>query len=349
MVSRDRLCKLILVLVVGCLLLSGCAGQQETGGEEEQKVEPITLVATHVLEMDHPLQKGFEKFKELVEERTDGQIQIEIYSSAVLAEESEALKALQDGTIDITSVSAAPVTGFVKEFMACDLPFLFANYEEAWSFYEGPVGDLLLEKAGEVGLVGLAWWENGFRNFTNNVRPIASPEDMRGLKIRTMASPVHMASVRALGADPTPIDFGELYTALQQGVVDGQENPIPNIYTSRFHEVQKYLTLSNHFHDPSPTFISAKTWAKLTSEQQQIMKEAALEAGAYMRQLVKEDAEALTEKLREEGIEVTELTPEQVKAFQEATKDVYKEFIDEIGADFLDQFLKGAGRPGLEG
>ena len=136
-----------------------------------------------------------------------------------------------------------------------------------------------------------------------------------------------MASV-STGADPTPIDFGELYTALQQGIVTVRE-PHSQHYTSRFHEVQKYLTLSNHFHDPSPTFISAKTWAKLTSEQQQIMKEAALEAGAYMRQLVKEDAEALTEKLREEGIEVTELTPEQVKAFQEATKDVYKEFIDE--------------------
>lgn len=299
----------------------------------------MTLTVSHVLGPTHPYQPGFERMAEIVKEKTNGEIIFNIFHSASLAEEEQAIEALQMGTIDITTVSAAPLTAFVKEFMACDFPFMFSSSQEAFNFYDGEIGDILLEKTEEIGLVGLCWWENGFRNLTNNVRPITMPENLKGLKIRTMYSPVHMASIEALGASVTPISFGELYSALQQGVIDGQENPVANIHAMRFYEVQKYLTLSRHFHDPSPTFISAKTWEKLNEEQRKIIKEAAIEARDYMRQLGIEQEDSLIEELKKEGMEVTVLIPEQLNAFKDATKDVWKGFEDQIGKEFLDKFL----------
>jgi len=313
---------------------------------EAPKAEPekIKLVAAHVLAPGHPYQAGFEKLAEIVKEKTNGQVEIEIHHSAALGEEEQMIESLQMGTIDFSTISAAPMTAFVKEYMACDLPFTFATPEEAYKFYDGEIGDILLEKTESIGLVGLAWWENGFRNFTNNVRPIATPEDMKGLKIRTMNSPVHMASVKALGGDAVPVPFGELYSALQQNVIDGEENPIANIHSSRFYEVQKHLSLSRHFYDPSPLFISKKTMDKLTPEQQTIIREASIVARDHMRNVANEQEAGLIEDLAKQGMVVTKLTPEQIKAFQDATKDVYKDFVDEIGEDFLNQFYKAAGR-----
>lgn len=339
--------KIALLIIVTMLvfMLVGCGGsKQQSGTDTETKAEPMRLVASHVLGPTHPYQPGFEKMAEIVKERTNGEIIIEIFHSASLAEEEEAIEALQMGTIDITTVSAAPMTGFVKEYMASDLPFIFASSEEAFAFYDGTIGDKLFELTEPIGLVGLAWWENGFRNFTTKNRAIYSPDDMKGLKLRTMNSPVHMASVRALGADAVPIPFGELYSALQQGVVDGQENPVANIHAMRFYEVQGYTILSRHFHDPSPTFISQKTWDKLNDEQKKIIKEAAIEARDYMRQIGIEQEASLIEELKQQGMEVIELTPEQIKAFQDATKDVYKQFESQIGTEYLELFFKELGR-----
>ena len=353
---------LILVLLL-TLSLVGCGGGS-TGGQEaaapesqeteapetqepaapESSGEPMKLIASHVLGPTHPYQPGFELMAEIVKERTNGQIEIEIFHSATLAEEEESIEALQMGTIDITTVSAAPMTGFVKEYMACDLPFIFATPEEAFAFYDGPVGDRLFELTEPIGLVGLAWWENGFRNFTTRNTLIDTPDDMQGLKMRTMSSPVHMASIRALGGNAVPIPFGELYSALQQGVVDGQENPVANIHAMRFDEVQDYVILSRHFHDPSPLFISQLTWDKLDAEQKQIIQEAAIEARDHMRSVGIEQEAGLIEEIRANGTEVIELTPEQVRMFQDATKDVYKEFEDQIGEEFMQFFFEGLGR-----
>jgi len=339
---------LILGLLFLLVLSAGCGGKpteaESAPAESEAQPEKIKLVAAHVLAPSHHYQAGFEKMKEIVEAKTNGQIEIEIHPSATLGEEEEEIEGLQMGTIDLSTVSAAPMTAFVNEYMACDLPFMFASPEEAYAFYDGPIGDELLKLTEPIGMIGLAWWENGFRNFTNNKRPIVTPEDMKGLKMRTMNSPVHMASVKALGADATVIPFGELYSALQQGVVDGEENPVGNIHANRFYEVQKYMTLSRHFYDPSPLFISTKTWEKLTDEQKQIVKDAAIVARDYSRQVANENEAGLIAEMEAAGLEVTVLTPEQIQAFQDATKDVYKEFEDAIGKDFLAKFFKAAGR-----
>ncbi|MBN1333274.1 MAG: DctP family TRAP transporter solute-binding subunit [Synergistales bacterium] len=302
----------------------------------------MELVAAHVLAPDHPYQMAFERMAEIVKSKTNGEIIITTHHSAALGEEPQEIEALRMGTIHLTTISAAPLTGFVKEYMACDLPFMFKTVQDAYKFYDGEIGQELFDKTEKIGLIGLAWWDNGFRNFTNNVRPLRKPEDFKGLKMRLMNSPVHMASVRALGGNPVPIDFGELYTAMQQGVVDGQENPVANIFLNRFYEVQKYLSLSKHFYDPSPTFISGKTWEKLTPEQKEIMKEAAVEARDYMRALLNDKEAGMIEELKKEGMEVTYLTEEETEAFQEATKDVWKEFKDDIGEEFLMKFLDKA-------
>jgi TRAP-type transport system periplasmic protein len=336
---------LILVFSVGC----GSSGQKapntgSSGSAPAEQPKKLKLVAAHVLAPTHHYQAAFEKMNEVLKEKTKGQIELVINHSAILGEEEEEIEGLQMGTINLATVSAAPLTGFVKEYMACDLPFMFSSPEQAYKFYDGPIGDELLKLTERIGLVGLAWWENGFRNFTNNVRPITTPADMKGMKIRTMNSPVHMASVKALGANPTVIPFGELYSALQQGVVDGEENPVGNIHANKFYEAQKYLTLSRHFYDPSPIFISKKTWDTLTDEQKKIMKEAAIIARDHSRKVANDNEAGLIKDLESKGMKVTVLTPDQVKAFQDATKDVYKDFVDKTGKDFLDKFLKAAGR-----
>lgn len=333
------------LIIVVAMAFTGCGSSSEgTDGDGQQSAEKIVLKAGHGAAPDSLNGFAFDKMNEILNEKTNGQIQIEVHPNESLGTEVQMLEQLQLGTLDLASISGAPVTGFVKEFMACDLPFLFATPEDAYAFYDGEIGDKLFEKSEAVGLIGLAWWENGFRNFTNDTRPITSPSDMKGMKIRTMQSQVHMASVNALGASATPIAFGELYSALQQGVIDGEENPVHQINEQKFYEVQKYLTISRHFYDPSPLFISPKTLDKLTDEQKQIIKDAAIEARDAMRDRCNEQEQQIIDEMAAKGVEVTVLTPDQVKAFQDATKDVYKGFVDKIGSDFLDEFLKAAGR-----
>lgn len=337
---------LVLILMV-TFAIAGCGNTQDGKNNQStdaQNGKKIVLIAGHGAAPDSLNGFAFDKMNEILNEKTNGQIQIEVHPNESLGTEAQMLEQLQLGTLDLASISGAPVTGFVKEFMACDLPFLFASPEEAYAFFDGEIGNELFEKSKAVGLVGLCWWENGFRNFTNNKRPITSPADMKGMKIRTMQSQVHMASVNALGASATPIAFGELYSALQQGVIDGEENPVHQINEQKFYEVQKYLTISRHFYDPSPLFISPKTLNKLTDEQIQIVKDAAIESRDAMRNRCNEQEQQIIDDLKAKGVEVTVLTPDQVKAFQDATKDVYKGFVDKIGSDFLDKFLKAAGR-----
>lgn len=343
-VRNYALLGLIMVFVVSVI---GCGGDQQTGDQaanDQQPVSKIVLKAGHGAGPDSLNEFAFNKMNDIIKEKTNGQIEIEIHGNEALGTEVQMLEQLQLGTIDLVTTSGAPVTGFVKEFMVCDLPFTFASSDEAYAFYDGEIGQALFEKANASGMVGLAWWENGFRNFTNNSRAIASPADMTGLKIRTMQSQVHMASVNALGANAVPIAFGELYTALQQGVVDGQENPLTLIKEQKFYEVQKYLTISRHVYDPSPLFISPKTLDKLTDEQVAIVKEAALEARDAMRIRSNEQEKQIIADLKAGGMQVTELTPEQVKAFQDATQDIAKEFRDKIGSEFLNDFLTATGR-----
>ncbi len=299
------------------------------------------LVAAHVLDQTHPVHQGFVEMDRLLKELSGGAMALDIFPSSALGDEEPTLEAMKmGGTIDLSAPSAAPVSIYAKQFLVCDFPYSFLNYDQVWKFYDGEFGEYLYKQLEGSGIKGLAWWDNGFRNLTTTNKPINSLADLKGMKIRTMSSPVHMASMNALGAAATPVPFGELYSALQQGVAEGQENPVANILGNKFYEVQKYLMMSRHFFDPSPLLISQKTWDSLTPEQQGWVKEAAVKAGEYMRQVsIDEEAEKLAQ-LEKEGMTVIPFSEEQLKAFQEATKDVYKGFINDVGQDCIDLYMK---------
>jgi len=295
-----------------------------------------TLQVGHVLAPTHPYQTGLEKFAELVAEKTDGDLEIQAYHSSQLGDEREMIESLQFGVLDMSLISTAPLSGFTKKFQVFDLPFIFQTREEAYAVLDGEIGTELLESLEEKNIIGLTYWENGFRHVTNSKRKIEKPEDLKGLKIRLMQNPVHMDSFKAMGALPTPMGFGELFTAMQQGTVDGQENPLAIIDTSKFYEVQDYLSLTGHFYAASPLLVSKSVWQSLSESEQNAIQEAAYEARDFERNLVKKMDNELIDELKETGLEITEVDK---SIFQESTSSVYDKYEDQIGTELLNRVL----------
>jgi tripartite ATP-independent transporter DctP family solute receptor len=313
----------ILVATLLCLAMCLSAGAA---------LAELKLKAGHTLAPDHPYQMGLERFAELVKERTNGEISIDVFHSSQLGSERELIEALQMGTVDVTIVSTAPLAGFTNEFLVYDLPFLFPDTATARRVLDSPFGQKALDSVSNIGLVGLVYFENGFRHVTNSKLPLVKPSDMQGLKIRTMENKIHMASFRVLGATPTPMAFGELYTALQQKTIDAQENPVPIIFTSKFYEVQKYCSLTGHFYAPTPFFFAQAAWERLSDEQKAIVKQAAAEARDYERGLIDQQNADFVSQLKDLGLEIIEIDK---PVWIEAMKPVYDEFAPTIGADTL--------------
>jgi len=327
--------------MITALFLAACSGG--TASESEEKVtasssgEPQILRVSIGVNDQHPEYEGIKKFKELVESKTED-FEIELYHSGQIADDRSAIEMLQLGSLDITVPSTSPLVNFVKEFGAFDLPFTIPNEEVADELLDGEFGDKMLSLVEDQNLVGLAWWENGFRNLTNDVRPVAKIEDLDGLKIRTMENAIHLDAWKALGANPTPMAFTELFTAMQQGTVDGQENPYPTIELSQYAEVQKHVSGTNHVYTPFIFLFSKPVWDKLTSEQQEILSEAAVEAGKFNRERNRAVADESLEKLKE-SMTYTEITPDEQKRFQEAVKPVIEQHADSIGKETVDEYL----------
>lgn len=286
------------------------------------------------------------RMADTLKELSGGTMELECHTDGALGDEDALVESISNGTIDMIFCAGAALQGYIPQFQLIDLPFSFATKEEAFEYLDGDVGKYLFELADEkLNIHGLVYLENGLRCFSNSVRPIETPEDMKGLKMRCMPSQVYMDMYEALGASATVIPYGELYTALQQGVVDGQENPLGNIYSMRFYEVQKYITVDNHVYDPDILFISNEAWNKLNDQQKAWLEEASAKALQESR----DNVGCMTQQeyidfFRENGCEVTELTPEQHEMFVEATKDVYKNFVDSIGEKGIDLYLKATGR-----
>jgi tripartite ATP-independent transporter DctP family solute receptor len=324
--------------------LAGCAGNNtategevdKNAGNAPAKAEKRIMRIGIGLNEDHPQFKGLEKFKEELNKRVDT-IEVQLFANSQLGDDRSMMEGLQLGTQEGTCPSTAPIVGFKEEFKVFDFPFLFPNEEAADKILDGPIGQELLDSLSEVGIKGLVYWENGFRNLTNREVPVRTPEDMKGLKIRTMENPVHLAAFRALGANPTPMAFGELFTALQQKTVDGQENPIATIYYNKFYEVQGYTTLTKHVYSPFVFMISQKFWDESTPEEQDAIMEAAKIARDYERKLNREANQTLAKELEKEGMEVIELTPEQQAAFMEKAQTIYPEFAKGKVADLLER------------
>lgn len=296
----------------------------------------ITLRLGHAVVETHPYHLGAVKFAELIKERTNGQIQIKIFPNHILGNERDMVEGLQLGTIDMVVTSTGPIGGFAPKMMAVDFPFIFRNREHAYKVLDGDIGKLLLSDLEKVGIKGLAFWENGFRNITNSKRPINKPEDLKGIKIRVMENKVHIASFKALGANPTPMAWSEVFTALQQGTIDAQENPIPIIYNFKLYEVQKYLSMTQHFYSPALLLMSKTKFASLPKKTQEIFVKTAIEVATYERNLIKEQEDKQIGLLKEKGMIIN--YPDR-EPFRLATKKVYDEFKDKVGADIINAIL----------
>lgn len=325
----------LVMLIATTLLFTGCQKSASNSGTQGGS-QPLTLKAGHAVAETHPYHLGLVKFAELVSQKTNGQVKIDIYANGQLGNERDMIEGLQIGTIDLVVSSTGPVSNFVPEMGVVDLPFLFRDHEHAYKVLDGPIGQGLLAKFQSKNIVGLAFWENGFRHLTNSKRAVATPNDVKGLKIRTMENPVHQETFRVLGADPTPMAWSEVFTALQQGTIDGQENPIPIIYNQKIYEAQKYLSLTGHFYSPSLLLMSNAAFQKLTPDQQKIVKEAALEAAAYEREQIKQQENEQIDKLKAAGMQITE--PDRA-AFQQATQSVYQKFEPQFGKEMIQQIL----------
>jgi TRAP-type transport system periplasmic protein len=280
-----------------------------------------------VLTGDHAYNLGSYRFAELVEEKTDGKVKITVYPNGQLGSgERELIEGEQIGVVDLAVTATGPLSGFSSLMMTVDLPYLFRDNEHVDKVLDGPTGRKILDALENAGIKGLAFWENGFRNFTNNVRPINSPEDLKSLKIRVMENPVHMDIIRSLGALATPMAWGEVYTSLQTGVIDGQENPVAIIWTQKVYEVQKYMCIDRHVYSPSPLTMSLAKFNSLSDEHKKIFIDCAIEAGKYERSIIRDSESKDIESIKETGVEVT--YPDNAP-FLEATKSVYDKYFEE--------------------
>ncbi len=325
--SRVLVSLLIVIMIIG--LAAGCS--QDTGKDTPGDTEKFVFKLGHAVNEQHPYHAGAVKFKEIVEERTGGNVEIKLYPNNQLGSgERDMVEGLQLGTVDLVVTSTGPLSGFEKKFMLFDFPFLFRDKEHAYKVLDGEIGQYVLGLLEKQGIKGLAWYENGFRHFTNSKKEVLTPEDVKGMKLRTMENKVHMGIWKALDAIPTPMAWGEVFTALQQGTVDGQENPIPIIYTQKVYEVQKYLSLTGHVYSPAVLLMSKAQFDKLPAEYQEIFIEAAQESGALERQMITQMENEQVDKLKAEGMIVS--NPDKA-AFLQATMSVYDEFKGELGDD----------------
>jgi tripartite ATP-independent transporter DctP family solute receptor len=270
----------------------------------------------------HPIVMGMEKFAELVESRSVGKLKVNVFPGGVLGSDQANVSALQGGTLEMASMNSGIFASLVKDFAIYDFPFLFATPKEADAVVDGPFGRMLHAKLEDKGLVGLAYYELGFRNITNSKRPITKVDDLAGLKLRVIPNPINIDWVSALGANPTPMPFPELYAALEQKAVDGQENPVATIYAAKFYEVQKHLALTNHQYNPQSVVISKKFWDGLSADEKKIVQDAAIESAKYQREQSRASVASTLENLKKNGMQVTELPPAELAKLRERMKPV---------------------------
>src|ERR1700746_1947437 len=306
---------------------------------------PIVIKFSHVVASDTPKGKAAEKFKELAKKYTDGKVKVEVYPNSTLYKDKEELEALQLGAVQMLAPSNSKFGPIgIKEFEVFDLPYILPDTKTLRKITEGPLGSRLLKLLDAKGMTGLAYWDNGFKEMTANKKLIA-PADYKGLKFRVQSSKVLEAQFRALGAIPQVMSFSEVYQALQTGVVDGQENTASNIYTQKMHEVQKYLTMTNHGYIGYVVVVNKKFWDGLPADIRGQLEKAMKEATEFGNgQSAKENDDALAEIKKAGKTEIIKLTPEQDEAMRKAMMPVYKEVASRVGQPLIDEFLKETGR-----
>ena len=305
--------------------------------------QPIIIKFSHVVASDTPKGKGADKFKELAEKYTDGKVKVEVYPNSALYKDKEELEALQLGAVQMLAPSLAKFGPIgIKEFEVFDLPFILPNKDALRRVTDGPLGKRLLELLEPKGMVGLAYWDNGFKDMSAN-KPLHMPADFKGLKIRIQSSKVLEAEIRALGAIPQVMAFSEVYQALQTGVVDGAENPPSNIYTQKMHEVQKYIMLSEHGYVGYAVIVNKKFWDGLPADVRPQVEKAMKEATEYANGIAQKENDDAMEMMKKSGLtQIVALTPEEKQAWRDALKPVYEEMASRVGQGTIDEFVKEA-------
>ena len=330
-----------LVLALAMTLSLAACGQKSTPDSKDPSAPEADgtvyeLKLAHVNNPDHPYTLASNKFAELVDAATDGHVKITVYDSGVLGNENDIIEQVQMGSIDFGLVASAPFANTIPEMYAFDLPFLFADRPTAYKVLDSEIGTNILSKLDASGMVGLGFWENGFREMTNSKHPINSVADCAGLKLRCMENQVHMDAFSALGMDPTPMAWSEVFTALQQGTMDGLENS-PVIYsTNAFYEVQKYISLTGHFYSPAVFFCNKDMLESLPEEYQQAIIDAEKEARSYERTCHEQLDNDAIQVLKDNGMVVTEVDK---AVWRESCASVYEQYRDKIGGDVIDAIL----------
>jgi len=301
------------------------------GAAGAQEIKEHTIKFATQNPEGHPIVLGMKKFAEVVQAKSGGKIKVNLFPGGQLGSDQANVSAAQGGTLEMVVMNTGILASVAKELAIFDFPFLFANAKEADALVDGPVGKKLHAKLEEKGLVGLAFWELGFRQITNSKRPLNKVEDIDGLKLRVIPNPINVDWVKALGANPTPLPFPEVYAALEQKAIDGQENPLTVISANKFWEVQKYVAITNHQYNPQSVIVSKKFWDTLNPAEKKLLDDAADEAAKYEREQSRGMMNAALETLKKNGMTVTEFPPAEVAKFREKMKPVVAKHSEKVG------------------
>jgi tripartite ATP-independent transporter DctP family solute receptor len=297
-----------------------------SSGVLAQEIRDRVIKFGHLVQPGHPIAAGAEKFAQLVSQKSGGKMKVKEFGGSVLGSEAQQVSALQGGVQEMFAPATTSVASLVKEMSLIDTPFAFSNPRQVDALLQGPFGQAVLKKLPEKGLVGLDYWETGFRNITNSRKPVTTPEDVKGLKIRVMGNPLFLESFSALGTNPVPMAFGELFGALESRALDAQENPYSIVLTSKFYEVQKFMSVTNHVFTANPVLVSKKFWDRLSAAEQKILTDSAREAGAFHRALSREAAEKDRKALEAKGMQINDVPADVIAKMRETTKPVADKF-----------------------
>ena len=322
-----------------CVLAAAVTACSSGKGKAQSQAPEFVLTYAENQAEDYPTTQGAYKFAELVRERTGGRIEIQVNAEAVLGDEKTVIEQLQFGGVDFARVSLSPLAEFVPKLNVLQMPYLYTGREHMWRVLEGPIGDDFMNSFDGSNLVALSWYDAGARSFYNTGRPIETLEDMRGLNIRVQESELMMDTIEALGATPVPTAFGDVYSGLQTGKIDGAENNWPSYESTRHYEVARYFTLDEHTRVPELQLAAQPTWDKLSPEYQDIIRECAQESAQYGRQLWAAREKVSESIVRKAGCIVTELSPEEKARFQEAAAPMYEKYCSEY-VDIIDAIME---------
>ena len=315
-----------------------------TAGAAHAEFKERTIRVSNGINQEHPVGNGVAKMSACLAEKSGGKMKLQAFWGGALGGDLQATQALRGGTLEMVITSTSPLVGIVPALGVFDLPFLFNNEKEADAVLDGEFGKFINAKLEPIGLVNLSYWENGFRNLTNSRKAVASADDMKGLKVRVMQNNIFLDSFRSLGANATPMAFGEVYAALETKAIDGQENPVVTIDTSKFYEVQKFLSLTRHAYTPFLALYSKKLFDTLAPDEQKALVDCSVAGRDEQRKVSRDLGVQSLDRVKKAGMTVTEISPAEVAKMREATKPVYERHKASIGADTLEK-LDAALKP----